>query len=650
MPGDASGNVHIFYQDEVLVGDHAHYDGKRTIVVTGNPYIINNQKNSILHADHITFDTVAQTAELFKGRGESSQGVERGLVYFTAADMKTDAHGVAHGTTASVTTCANPRAGYHVIGRTIDVYPGDKIVISHALLYLGALAVFLLPKVVIPLRTVSDERQKPHFFPDFGYNSYQGYYMRARLSFGHDQYYYGYYRVEFYSREGIGLGYNGYIAKKNGRRQTTIDFYGIHDRRAQQTTYNLNVQDVENFSQRLRGLFGFTYDSNFGPLVNLPPSTSLSAQIAHTGTVASQTYTFTRSATGSQSHTEDVGFTDTRTFSDKMDNTFAFSLNRAESNYGYFSQTSTATVDDLFHWSTPFADYTVNYDKTFTAQPFGINKEPEIQIRPLQFFQHFLFPLSTSLTLGEYNEPQTPETTQRADLNLTAGPALFHFLGSDFSGNVTLDQFAYGTGDLKASVQETASLTTPVGTHFVNSLTYSANIYNGPAFVPFATIDQQPPSNYKNAADVMRFFNRDFYNLLLSFNTSFNGMPQPVQYQFIARPSSRSYLTLGGSFNPGPGQGFYSTNVGFITPFGRDATLAFLGDINWKGPGSKLQNETIYYSRIIGDCYQVQVQYNQALRAVNVTLNLLAFPSQAVNFTLSGQGPIIPYSFNGYYP
>ncbi len=648
-PADAIGNVHIFYENAVLVGDRAHYDGDRTITVTGHPYIVNSQENSIYHADEIDFDTIAQTAELKKGQGESSQGVERGLVYFGAQNMKTNAQGVAHGTNANLTTCEHPRSGYHITGKTIDVYPGDKIVISKVLLWLGGAAVFFLPRVIIPLRTVSDERQKPQLFPDVGYNSYQGFYVKARLGFGRDQYYYGYYRVEFYSREGIGLGYDATITKKNGKRQTTIDFYGIHDRRAQQTTYNLNVGDIENFSQHLRGQFGFTYNSNFGPLVSLPPSSGFTASVVHSGTNDTQTYSFARSSTGSQSSTENYGFTDSRTFTPTLDNTFAFTLNHSQSNYGFFSQNSSATVDDLLHWSNAFADYTLNFDKSFSQTPVGVNKEPELQIRPYQILPHFIFPVSTSLTIGEYSEPQTPEHTQRADLNLTLGPALYRLFGSDLSANVTIDQLAYGTGDLKASILETASLTTPVSTHFVNALTYTANQYNGPPFVPFATIDQQPANNYKNAADVMRFFNGDYYNLLLSFNTSFNMMAQPVQYQLAFRPSPLSYVTLGGAFTPGPGQGFYSTNVGFITPFGRNADLQFLGDINWK-EGGRIENETIYYRRIIGDCYQLQLQYNSAYKSLNVTVNLLAFPSRAASFNLSAQGPIVPTSFNGYLP
>jgi len=649
-PGDATGNVHIFYQDEVLIGDRAHYDGFKTISVTGNPYIVNNTDTSIIHADRIEFDTIAQRADLINGRGESSQGVEHGLVYFSAKDLKSDEHGVAHGDYANVTTCERPRAGYHITGRTIDVYPGDRLVISKAVLFLGAVAVFFLPKVVIPLRRIEDDRQRPSFFPEIGYNSYQGFFIKAKPSFGRDQYFYGYYRVEYYSRQGIGLGYTAFLSKRSGKRQSSVDFYAIHDRRTQTTTSNLNAQDTENFSQALRAHFAFGYNSNFGPLVNLPPNENFSGSIVHNGSHATQNYTFAHSSISTQAATDNLGFTESRTFGPAIQNSLSVNFSSSRTSYGLnnASSNSTGSFNDLLQWSNNAAAYTLTYDKNFTRHPYGMNKEPELQIRPYSFFKHFVIPIQSTLVIGEYNEPQTPLSTSRADLNFAFGPALYHFLGSDLSASVNVHQFAYGTGDMKASIQQYATLSTAIGSHVVNAITYNETNYNGPPFVPFNTLDQQPTFNYKSAADVLRFFNSDFYNLSLSFNTSFNRSAQPVQYQLAVRPSRRSYVALGGAFIPGPGNGFFSTNVQFSTPFGNGSTLQFIGDIDWKNKG-RIINKSIYWSRIIGDCYQLQLQYNQAARQLNLTLNLLAFPSHGATFGLNSSGSIIPTSFNGSF-
>jgi hypothetical protein len=649
VPGDATGNVHIFYQDETLVGDRAHYDGIRTITVTGNTYIINRTKDSILYADKITFDTVAQKAVLYKGRGQSTQGVERGMVYFGAQDLRTDQHGVAHGNNASLTTCERARSGYHITGRTIDVIPGDRIVITRAILWLGAAAVFLLPRVVIPLRTVTDERQKPQFFPEVGYNSYQGYYVKAHLSFGYTQYYYGYYTIEFYSKQGITLGYNGTMAKRNGRRSTTINVQRVQDKIAKDTKYNVQLQDTENFSQTLHGNLGYQYQSAYGPYTLFPPTQGLNAQVMHTGAAESQTYSYMKNSTGTQATSSSYGFSDTREFAKTVQNSFSATLNHAQNDYGTFISSATGHVTDLLHWSSKGVDYQLNFDKSYTNTPSGINKEPELTVRPNTFMPHFLFPIAPSLTIGDYNEPQTPETTGRADLALNMGPLLYKFLDNDFQAAINVHQYAYGTGDLKASIQQTMSLTSRFGTHVNNVLSYNEQNYNGPGSVPFATLDLQNTQNTKNANDTVRFFNGDVYNLSLSFNTAFNDQAQPVQYTLMMRPTSKSYLNLQGSFNPGPGNGFYQTNAQLAFPVGTGGFLQFQGNIDWKSKG-RINNKTIYYSRIIGDCYEIQISYNQDSKQLVAGINLLAFPSRGVTFGLTNKGSVTPSGFNGGSP
>lgn len=650
IPGDATGHVHIFYQDEVLVGDRAHYDGVKTITVSGNPYIINNSKDSVLYADRITFDTIAQKAELVNGRGESSQGVEQGLVYFNAKDLKSDEHGVSHGEFASVTTCERPRAGYHLTGRTIDVTPGDRIVITKAVLWLGAAAVFFLPRVVIPLRTISDERQRPQFFPEIGYNQYQGFYVKARLGFGHDQYYYGFYTIEFYTKQGTTLGYNGTIAPRNGKRVTNLDVQRINNKLQGSTQYNGSLQDQENFSQTLRGQFGFSYQGNYGPLINLPANLNANATVTHATALESQTYSYTRSQTTGQASSDSYGFADTRSFSQTLQNSFTANLSHSQSTYGQvFTQNSTGTVNDLLHWANRAADYQLTYAKTFAQEPFGVNKEPELQVRPNLFLQHFVFPIAPMLTIGNYNEPQTPETTTRADLAVNMGPALYRSILGDFSATVNVHQYAYGTGDMKGAVSQILTLNSPIGSHITNNIAYNEQNFNGPALVPFSTFDLQNSQNVKTAYDILRIFNGDAYNFSLSYSTAFNGIAQPLAYQLAVRPSHRSFMQFQGSYFPGPGQGFSTTNVQFSTPFGRGSWLQFIADVDWKNK-ARIENKSIYYSRIIGDCYEVQLQYNQNSRTVNVTVNLLAFPSRAATFGLNTTGSIIPSSFNGYNP
>jgi len=645
-PGDATGNVNIFYQDGILVGDRAHYDGKRTMTVSGHPYIINREKNSILHADTIEFDTVSRVATLKNSRGESTQGIEKGEVYYSARDMTSTSGGVAHGNYANVTTCANPRAGYHITGRTIDVKPGDRITITKAVLFLGAAAIFYLPRVVIPLHQV-DEIKKPSFFPEVGYNSYDGYYVKAKLGFGKDEYYQGYYRVNYLSKAGLGLGYVGFFAKRNGKRQANIDFYSQNDRRQGNRSYNLSAGETENYSRTLRSILNFAYQSNFGQFTpNLPPTTQINAIVTHATARDQQSYTFARSAQGSQNNSYNWAFTDQRQISQNLSQGVSLSLNTSSNNYSGSTQNFSAShINTLTHLTTSNYDYQLTFDKTNNNTPSGINKLPELQIHPNSFFSKFRIPMSANFILGSYQELEDSVYTTRADLAFQIGPALYKIFGSDFSAGGTVDQFAYGTGDLKARVTQNLSLQTPVGRHFVNSISYSESNNNGPALLPFQSLDTLSQTNYKSANEVMRFFNSDYYNFQVATSTSFNHQAQPVTYQLTARPRRKTLLILGGYFAPGAGLGFGTTNLQLATPFGRDGDVQFIADIDWHNH-ARILNKNIYFHRVIGDCYEIRVQYNENLKAVNVTLNLLAFPSRAATFGVDKNGPILPGVLN----
>ena len=108
-------------------------------------------------------------------------------------------------------------------------------------------------------------------------------------------------------------------------------------------------------------------------------------------------------------------------------------------------------------------------------------------------------------------------------------------------------------------------------------------------------------------------------------------------------------MLLCGSYIPGPGSASRPTNLQLSTPFGRELALQFVSDLNWReagGNGGFFSDKVIYYTRTIGDCYQVQVLYSEASQSVNVGLNLLAFPNATATFNIAQPGPIQPSTFN----
>jgi hypothetical protein len=649
-PEDLEGHVNIIYQQGVLVGDRAHYDGRRYIDVTGNTYIRNNAGDTIFYADAVRFDTQTQQATLINGRGESTQGVEQGQLHFTARSMVSQRSGYTHGVGATLTTCENPRGGYHLGARTLDVYPGDKAVLHSATLFLGALAVFYLPVVVISLRhDQSNPRRQPGFVPLIGYSQAEGFWIKARVGFSPSEYYYGYYRIEEYTKLGLGLGYVGTIRRRDGRRQTDLNYFRQQNRSTNTSNENFQVADQENFSRTTRGQFGVTYTGNYGPLVTLPPQYDITAALDHSsGRGNRENYSFRRDSTGSQAQTNNYGFTDHHIFTPRLQNDLTVSYTANSTNFGVVSNTQSLHYQTLTHLTSNALDYDLTMDRYDTTTPSNIQKEPELQIRPHSaLFPHLrTLPITGVFTLGQYQDPTANLATSRGEAKVSIGPGLAHVLGSDLSAQLTLQQDAYATGDLKAQIGQQATLTTPLFGHMVNTISYTESHVNGPLAEPFKSIDVLGAGN-KQANDVLRLFNSNVYTLSLTATTLFNRQAQPVGYQLTARPSRRSTVLLGGSFTPGPGFGFDRTNVQIATPFGYKSDLQFSTFVDWKAHG-RLESKNIYYRHVVGDCYEVRISYNQDLKQVNLSVNILAFPSRAANFgigTATSLNSIIPQSF-----
>jgi hypothetical protein len=643
QPSDLTGNVHIFYQEGQIVGDRAHYDGDHTIVVSGHTYLINRAQDSILYGDQIAFDTRTRKAVLLNGSGESSEAVSTGKLHYEARTLNARADGVSHGDRASFTTCENGHAGYHIEARTIDVTPSDKLVARKAVLYLGPTAILYLPVLVIPLVAAEIGQRTTSFIPLIGYDSTDGFFIKTRIGFGTTKTYYGYYRVEYFTKRGLGLGYVGYIGAADARRYTTIDAYTIKDHVLNERTTNVNIQDVETFTQRLRGQFGVTYVGDFGPGISLPASENITGSLIHTGNFSTENLTFSRYVQGNLSDNLNIGLTDMLTINQQLTQQFNFAYAKFSSE---LSSTDTFHIESITHYATKFADYNLTYDKTdYSSDPFGYDRLPELQVLPHINYGSFKFGPQLQFTGGEYAEDQNHFSTSRFQGQLNEAVTEKVFGDSDFNANYNLTQDYYGTGDEKAFDQQNASLSTPIGLHLINSITYNEQHPIGPANVPFQLLDNLS-SGAHSAQDVLRFYNGDVYSFSISDGTSFNRQAQSATYQLNYRPSPKSYLVIGGYFQPGPGQGFGTTNVQVITPFGKDTSLQFSTNVDWKNH-NRLEDKNIYLSKTVDNCYNLLASYNQDLKAFSFSIVILAFPGQSVGFGLGGSqsSPILPQSF-----
>ncbi|MBV8602725.1 MAG: hypothetical protein JO359_14255 [Candidatus Eremiobacteraeota bacterium] len=648
QPQDFSGNVNLFYDQGVIVGDHAHYDGVRYLDFTGNPYIRNHVGDTVLRGDIIRFDRQTQQATLLKGVGETTEGVERGKLHFRSQEMVTHKGGNTEGKNAFWTTCENARGGYHMESKSFDLRPGDKLVARKVTVYLGGLAIFYLPVLVIGLAQKAGP-PRSSFLPEVGFSQAEGAWIKTRFGFGNSPYYYGYYRVEYFTKLGLGLGYTAIIGTHNRRRQAQVDFYRSPPKpTGGANNFSLNEQD--QWTSKLRSQIQAQYISNYGPLViGQPPSLTVGGSVGYTGSRSNSQLTFQDYRQSSQQGSLNLGLTETLNFRQNLTEAFTFGYTR---NYnqlaGVGNSIGTTNFQSLTNYSTPWATYSLNYQRQNSETPSGKYILPELQVQPRAIFPYErLLPITMQFLLGEYTEPQTPFSTARGEVSINFGPLIAHFWGSDFTGSFHVRQDAYATGDLKAELDQQLALTTPFGKHILNSVTYSETNSNGPQALPFTTFDLLSGASH-GAQDVLQLYNRDVWVLRLADGTAFNRQAQPLSYSLTVRPSFRSYVSINGAYNPGPGNGFYQTQFQLITPFGYKTDLQFATNIDWKNKG-RLVSKTIFLRKIIGDCYDIRASYNQDLKLFSLGFDLLAYPSHGVNFGLGQTGSIIPGNLTGAF-
>ena len=133
------------------------------------------------------------------------------------------------------------------------------------MLFLGPLAILFLPVLVIPLRHVTIRAAKPALVPPIGYDSKPRAIGSKRGSTSTTPI-----LLRLLSRRGLhegrlGLGYTAFIGTKNHRGYITIDAYTINNHVEEARQTNFNLQETENFSNRIRGQFGDNYTGDFGP-------------------------------------------------------------------------------------------------------------------------------------------------------------------------------------------------------------------------------------------------------------------------------------------------------------------------------------------------------------------------------------------------
>ena len=123
-----------------------------------------------IRGDTLTYDARRQASEL-----SSAEMIVNG-VYFRSDHLRVLPDRIVAGE-SYLTTCDPRRPSFHVTASSIEVTPGDRVVVNGATLWVGGFGLPALPTLVVSLRSGQETAGS---FPSFGYTNVDGLYLAYR--------------------------------------------------------------------------------------------------------------------------------------------------------------------------------------------------------------------------------------------------------------------------------------------------------------------------------------------------------------------------------------------------------------------------------------------------------------------------------------
>ena len=658
----AAGNVVLRSGDINVMSDQAVYDDSTKIVrSTGHVRFLTSTGDSAT-ADALEYDANNDRVTMLGVHGASSalayQGQPiRGALSYSGRRVRVDKAGHTLIDEGWVTTCDLRHVAYHITGRQIEIRPGDRLIVHHSALHVGKLVAAALGVLVIPLSAAA-ERRPTAFAPRVGYNSTQGVFVRNYINFYHGPNYYGTYHVDYYQKVGLGLGADVYFARRDNRGSGQLSFYQLRNnarQRAlsgQQSTTQASVSLQQLLSKSVRAALFFTYAGATGVFTSIPAQTTANLNVTHTGARSTTNYAATVSRSGPSISAAGF-FNHNIALTSRLNQQVSLSLQENSTPFA-FSRAVSLNTDTHYTGRLFDSDLVIatNHGRQTTrdflsghelqTDTIALQRVPELTLRARPFELHrFHLPVLFTLVGGEYNDGYDAIKTARYDATLQLGSALYR-LGhsSDLSASATVRQDIYGTGDMRGSIAEQLQLHSFFGRHADNTLAYQDMSVRG--YTPMPSLDSI--SGFDQISELFNFYNGSIYRFTASTAYNFRSkFLSSIFYQLNVQPSPYASLSLGTTYDP-HGSGYSPLSIALATPLTRNDYFQFAGSFDFKLHG--LQGQNYFLSHTVNDCYQIRLSYRQPLKQVDLSLSLLAFPGQSVNFGINRSGPIIPQNLS----
>ncbi len=511
---DLDHGLYKFYDNVKLESSYANIDAdemtydehKRRVVALGHVTITTLPDQNTFHGSLLEYDVLPPNHWRFVDVAVTFPAAFLGPPFIaplfisgaTLSGLTGKPIRVDHG---HFTTCDDPKPHYELISKSIDIYPGDKIIARHNVLVVLGHRVLYLPYLFLSLRQF-----RSPIVPEYGVNDVEGYYARFLYQYVFSPTELGGVRLDLTTKRGVGLAVDHFYTVSQGGGELFL--YGrqnLHEYafRLDHSHQTLPGQLQANAVIDLRQDYSVTADQS---TTNKQYTTSLMRNTEHTRMAFNFNRLLNEGQFGSNSTNSLLSYSSS-VFAGRLESSLRFD---SFGSTGSIEGTSTPAPEIWSHllWAHPssFATFYFQLDKrnslgssssTTNTLFSGIERLPEVYFEAkagtdkldnihLSFLRQV--PSTFRLGWGIFSESSSGSvrTFDRIRLEWETNQLLFTHGGNQLAGSAYFYQTIYGDPDTTALFKYGVHLsdTTKITHHLTNTLRFDRDFNNG--YTPFS--------------------------------------------------------------------------------------------------------------------------------------------------------------------
>jgi hypothetical protein len=567
-------NIIIRYPDRatggefVLTGDHGEVDRNTSLAILRGNVELKTPQGHIIRGDELTLNLRTREWWLKTGRTElTPELLQNGVLgsIFATGETVMGERGHMRLEQSRFTTCDLTRPHYHFRARSVDIYPGDRMIIRKATLFALGHRLFTLPTLVIPLRD-RPYRRFP-IVPEVGQNETEGYFVKAAYQYLLKNQLPGLLKLDLMQKRGVGTGVQQ-AYRLGAAGAGTFLLYNLLPKAGIAAEQSGHLQHMQQFGNIRADINGDFRRSDYQYAVAEGTSTTsvsgglnLTRQVQNANTVLSLR------------QDETIGFGTFRTLASSLNHTQQFGQ-RFSGSFGADYITSTSGGSTAGGVTTQQLNSRLElrrqqkaYDLLLQANESsdlgsrgrgtsGLQRQPELSLTTDTYrFRRGLFatslPLRLLVSAGRFHEEPQSLSTERYLMQLDLTNKRLERGSHSLDLNAMLRQSFYGDGGANYVVGANNRYTLAIGRESEFNLTHILQSPQG--YTPFRFDFPYKQNRLESSLLIARGERFD-----VGFRTGYDfRAPEQFKWQNITMrlrwlPTPTSLFYLGTSYNPNP--------------------------------------------------------------------------------------------------